>query len=110
MLCFNTVVYFCLDLVIEVSSSQKVQGVVYKRVPSILLFCGSIQAARPAQSVWHSSCSQLALCPPAVSQGKGCARSQIVTEQSLLANLLVVSLGPFGSRLQPNDLVAILFP
>lgn len=94
----------------EVGSSQKVQRVVYKGVHRFIPFCGSIQAVRPAQSVWHSSCSKLAPCPPAVSQGKGCARSQIVTEQSLPANLLVVSLGPFGSRLQSIDLVAILFP
>lgn len=84
-------------------------GVVY-RSPWTVPFCGSIQAARPAQSVWHSSRSQLAPCPPAVRQGRGCARSRLVPEQSLPANLLVVSLGPFGSTLQPIDLVAILFP
>lgn len=78
--------------------------------PWIVPFCGSIQAASPAQSVWHSSRSQLAPCPPAVRQGRGCARSRLVPQQSLPANLLVVSLGPFGSTLQPIDLVAILFP
>lgn len=91
------------------SSSQKYREL-FTGSPWILPFCGSIQAARPAQSVWHSSRSQLAPCPPAVRQGRGCARSRLVPEQSLPANLLVVSLGPFGSTLQPIDLVAILFP
>lgn len=63
------------------SPAESTRSCLQKRRWTFRLSVGAFKQEGLAQSVWHSSRAQLASCPPAGSQGKGCARSQIVTEQ-----------------------------
>ncbi|KAJ1146227.1 hypothetical protein NDU88_012507 [Pleurodeles waltl] len=90
------------------SGCQGVQGAVHKEPGVSQAFCGRIEAARPAQSGWHSSASQPAPLPPAAGrpepvQAPDCSGAEPP------ANLLVVSAEPVGRAQTPLDLAAAPF-